>query len=36
MIEKAFLARTTKNNLIANSQKMMKNNAKCKVCEITH
>ena len=36
MIEKAFLARTTKNHLIVNSQQMMKNNSKCKVCKITH
>ena len=35
-IENAYLARTTKNHLISNSQDMMKNNACCKVCGCVH
>ena len=35
-IEDAFNARTTRNHLIKNSQDMMKYNAKCKVCGVTH
>lgn len=35
-IDDAFNARTTRAYLIKNSQDMMKYNAKCKICEITH
>ena len=35
-IEDAFQARTARAKLIKNSQEMMKNNAKCQVCGITH
>lgn len=35
-IEDAYAARTTRARLIQNSQDMMKNNAKCKVCGVTH
>lgn len=35
-IEDAFKARTTRAHLIKNSQEMMKYNAKCKICGITH
>lgn len=35
-IEDAFHARTARAHLIKNSQDMMKYNAKCKVCGITH
>ncbi len=35
-IEDAYQARTSRANLIVNSQDMMKYNAKCKVCGITH
>ena len=35
-IEDAFIARTSRANLIKNSQEMMKYNAKCLICGITH
>ena len=35
-IEDAYQARTTRRHLIRNSQDMMKYNARCKVCGITH
>ncbi len=35
-IDDAFSARTTRINLITNSQDMMKYNAKCLVCGVTH
>ncbi|XWX62433.1 TIR domain-containing protein [Desulfitobacterium sp. AusDCA] len=35
-IEDAFNARTSRAHLIKNSQDMMKYNAKCKICGITH
>jgi hypothetical protein len=35
-IEDAFQARTTRAQLIRNSQEMMKYNGKCKICGITH
>lgn len=35
-IEDAYSARTSRAHLINNSQDMMKNNAKCRVCGITH
>ncbi len=35
-IEDAVAARTARAHLIQNSQDMMKYNAKCKVCEVTH
>lgn len=35
-IEDAYNARTTRANLINNSQDMMKYNAQCKVCGVTH
>lgn len=35
-IEDSFAARTARANLINNSQDMMKYNAKCKICGITH
>lgn len=35
-IEDAFSARTGRSRLISNSRDMMKNNAKCLVCGITH
>lgn len=35
-IEDAYSARTTRAHLIQNSQDMMKYNAKCRVCGITH
>ena len=35
-IEDAYSARTTRDNLINNSQDMMKYNAQCKICGITH
>lgn len=36
LIEDAFDARTSRKHLIKNSQKMMKYNAKCKICGETH
>jgi hypothetical protein len=36
LIEDAFSARTSRSHLITNEQDMMKNNAVCKVCKITH
>ncbi len=36
LIEDAYNARTTRADLIHNSQDMMKYNAKCKVCGVTH
>lgn len=36
LIEDAFLARTTRNHLIANSRDMMRYNMRCKVCQVTH
>lgn len=35
-IEDAYYARTARSNLIVNSQDMMKYNASCRVCDITH
>ena len=35
-IEDAYSARTARSHLIQNSQDMMKNNAKCNVCGVTH
>lgn len=35
-IEDAYQARTSRSHLIKNSQEMMKYNAKCKVCGVTH
>jgi hypothetical protein len=35
-IEDAFSARTSRAHLIKNDSQMMKNNARCKVCGITH
>lgn len=35
-IEDAYLARTLRANLILNSQEMMKYNACCKICGVTH
>jgi hypothetical protein len=35
-IEDAYSARTSRANLIKNSQDMMKYNARCKVCGVTH
>lgn len=35
-IEDAYQARTTRAKLIDNSSPMMKNNAKCKICKVTH
>lgn len=35
-IEDAYLARTARAHLIKNSQEMMRYNARCKVCGITH
>jgi len=35
-IEDAYQARTSQSHLINNSQKMMKYNAKCKTCVVTH
>lgn len=35
-IDDAYNARTARANLIVNSQEMMKYNAQCKVCKITH
>ena len=35
-IEDAYRARTTRMNLIANSQEMMKYNGNCKTCGVTH
>jgi hypothetical protein len=36
LIEDAYLARTQRASLIQNSQEMMKRNARCKVCNVTH
>lgn len=36
LIEDAYSARTTRANLINNSQDMMKYNARCNVCGVTH
>ncbi len=35
-IEDAYIARTTRANLVNNSQDMMKYNARCNVCGVTH
>lgn len=35
-IEDAYLARTARASLISNSQDMMKYNARCKICGVTH
>lgn len=35
-IEDAYQARTSRKHLIVNSQEMMKNSAKCKICGVTH
>lgn len=35
-IEKAYKSRTSKTNLISNSQDMMKYNGVCRICNITH